>query len=153
MSIPIVPYSAFCSLASDVLADELASLMVQGDFAELVLFSDLHGMRVALLAVGAGRRYATLADVVGVEIDGLRALCAVRPEVGGVVANDAGRVEREKDVARLEEGLKAREAAIAEGEQRLAAVWHDLTERESRLDQREQVVEKKEREFSSVKAT
>ena len=151
MSIPIIPYPAFCSLAGDVLAEELAGLMDKAEFTELVLFSDAHGMRLAFLEVGKGKRHATLTDVVGVEIDGLRALCAVRPGFGETIAeNDAGG-ERAKELARLEERLKLREAALAEGEQRLAAVWHDLTERESRLDQREQVLTAKERVISAAK--
>lgn len=151
MSTPIVPYSAFCSLAGEVLADELAGLMAKGDFSELVLFSDLHGMRLALLPVGEGKRHASLADVTGIEIDGLRALCAVRPGADAAVApsaaSDENLSERAKEVARMEQTLKSREAYIQECEQRLAEVGHSLSEREAMLEQREQVLTDKEREF------
>jgi hypothetical protein len=147
MSIPIVPYSAFSSLAGEVLADELAGLMKKGDFSELVLFSDLHGMRLALLAVGEGKRHASLAEVTGVEVDGLRALCAVRPGATAGEAGDENLSERAKEVARLEQTLKSREAYIAECEHRLAEVGHTLSEREAMLEQREQVLTDKEREF------
>jgi hypothetical protein len=147
MSIPIVPYSAFCSLAGEVLADELAGLMAKGEFSELVLFSDAHGMRLALLAVGEGKRHASLAEVVGIEIDGLRALCAVRPGAEGGMSSDENLSERAKEMARMEQSLKSREAYIAECEQRLAEVGHNLSEREAMLEQREQVLADKEREF------
>jgi hypothetical protein len=145
MSIPIVPFSAFQSLAGEPLAEELKGLMKKADFSELVLFSDAHGMRLALLAVGEGRRHAVLADVVGVEIDGLRALCAVRP--GAEMERSGGGGDRMQEVSRLEQSLKTREAYIHECEHRLAEVGHSLSEREAMLEQREQVLAEREREF------
>ncbi len=153
MSIPIVPYPAFCSLAGEVLADELSALMAKADFSELVLFSDQHGMRLALLAVGPGKRHASLADVPGVEIDGLHALCAVRPGAEAASApkaaapNEEEVSERAREVARLEQSLKSREAYISECEQRMAEVGHSLSEREAMLEEREAVLVAKEREF------
>lgn len=142
--LPIVPLAALHSLAGDVFAGQIAELMARKDFSELVLFSDPPGERLALVTVGPGKRFERLADVVGVELDGLRALCATRP---GDAARGAPTDAREKELAQLEESLRARERYIDECEHRIADAGQGLSEREAQLEQREQQLLAKERDF------
>ncbi len=145
MSTPVVPMSAFRSLAGDELGGQIDELVTRKECSELVLFSDPSGAQMALVSVGQGRRFAALADVAGVEIDGLRALCAARAreaERGG------GRADgRDKELAQLEESLNARERYVAECELRIAEVGQTLSEREAMIEQREQQLLSKERDF------
>lgn len=142
--LPLVPLAAFHSLAGDVFAGQIAELVARKDFSELVLFSDTAGERLALVTVGPGKRFERLADVAGVELDGLRALCATRAAGG---AGGAVTEAKEKELAQLEESLKARERYIDECEHRLADAGQALSEREAQLEQREQQLLAKERDF------
>ena len=142
--LPLVPLAALHSLAGDVFSGQIAELVARKDFSELVLFSDTPGERLALVTVGPGKRFERLADVAGVEIDGLRPLCATRAAGG---AGGAGTEAKEKELAQLEESLKARERYIDECEHRLADAGQALSEREAQLEQREQQLLAKERDF------
>lgn len=143
MSVPVVPLSAFTNLAGPALADDLRRLLAGSDNHALVLFSDTLGEQLAILPVGPVHVHARLEDVRAAEIEGLRPLCALRVRGGGE-SKDA---EREKELARMEESLKARERYIAECEHRLAEVGQGLSEREAMIEQREQLLLGKERDF------
>lgn len=145
MSIPVVPAAAFRSLAGDVLASRLDDLLQRKDFSEIVLFSDLSGEQLALVSVGAGKRFTRLSEAVGVEIDGLRALCAVRAGAASAEAQTDG--ARARELAELEKSLESRERYVAECEQRVAEVGQNLSEREAMLEQREHMLLEKERDF------
>lgn len=144
MSVPVVPLSAFSNLAGAPLAEDLRRLMANPGFNGLVLFSDTLGEHLALLPLGPGQAYARLEEVAGAEIEGLRPLCALR--LRGELSEGGGD-ESAKELARLEESLKARELRIAEAEQRLADATQSVTEREATLEQREQMLLSKERDF------
>ena len=146
MNIPLVPLTAFSSLAGEALAEKLGELLARKDFSELLLFSDVPGEQLALVTVGPGKRFERLADVGGVEIDGLRALCAFRPKGDDAAAGGDGD-ERTRELTQREESLNARERYIAECEQRIAEVGQNLSEREAMLEQREQQLLAKERDF------
>lgn len=137
--------SAFTNLAGAALAEDLRRLASNPEYAGLVLFSDVAGEQLAILPVGPGQPYLCLEDVAGVEIEGLRPLCALRlrggEPMGGAVA------DKERELARVEESLAVRERYIADCERRLAEVGQSLSEREAMLEQREQMLVKKEREF------
>lgn len=145
MNIPLVPLVAFQSLTGDVLAEQVLALLARKDFSELVLFSDTSGEQLALVSVGPGRRFERLADVAGVEVDGLRALCAHRPR--DAAGQGGAGSDRERELTQLEESLKARERYVAECEQRIAEVGQTLSEREAMIEQREQQLLAKERDF------
>lgn len=144
MSVPVVPLSAFSNLAGSSLTEDLRRLMANPGINGLVLFSDILGENLALLPLGPGQSYTRLEEVAGVEIEGLRPLCALRLRGG---FSEGGGDERAKELARLEESLKARELRIAEAEQRLADATQSVTEREATLEQREQMLLTKERDF------
>ena len=144
MNVPIVPLSAFCNLAGAALAEDVRRLAANPGFSGLVLFSDTLGEQLAILPVGGGQRYGRVEEVAGAEIEGLRPLCALRLR-GGAEATEDG--ERAKELARMEESLKARERYVAECEQRMAEVGQNLSEREAMLEQREQQLLSKERDF------
>ena len=144
MSVPVVPLSAFSNLAGAALAEDLRRLMANRDLTGLVLFSDTLGEHLAFLPLGPGQSYERVDDVAGVEIEGLRPLCALRLRGGLSGGEGEGRAE---ELARLEASLRERERRIAADEQRLADVGQALVERESMLDQREQMLLAKERDF------
>lgn len=132
MSVPVVPLSAFSNLAGAALVDDLRRLLANPDLGGLVLFSDTLGEQLALLPVGSGQRYTRIEDLAGVEIEGLRPLCAMqlRAEPAGTTSADS---ERAKELAKREESLKERE--------------RQLDEREALLEQREQALQTEERDF------
>ena len=141
MSIPLVSLSSFRSLVGDALSGRLDEMLERRDFTEVVLFSDLGGARVALLPVGPGQRLERLAAVAGLEVDGLRPLCAFHPREDGSDGTEASLVR---------ESLDARERYLAECEHRMAEVGQGLSEREAQLEQREQREQQlltKERDF------
>lgn len=138
MSIPIVPYHAFFSLAGEELAEHLEQLVAGRDCSEIVLFSDVQGGRLALLPVGKTHKHTKLAELSGKEIDGLHPLCALRPPADGAPPDPLR--EREQDLIRLEHSLKARENYLAECEHRIADVGHNLSVREALLEQREHIL-------------
>jgi hypothetical protein len=145
MSIPIVPYYAFYSLAGEALSEELERMIANRSFAELVLFSDLNGSKLALLPVGTGHRHTKLADVVGLELDGLRPLCALKAPKGGTPPDPA--FEHEQELVRLEASFKSREHYLAECEHRIADVGQSLAVREALLEQREHTLIGLEKDF------
>lgn len=145
MSVPIVPLSAFSNLAGSALLDDLRRLMASPDYDGLVLFSDTLGEQLALLPVGAGLRFGKIEEVHGAEIEGLRPLCALR--LRGAAEERGKNEERERELVRMEESLKAREHYIAECEKRLNEMGHALSEREAMVEQREQMLVDKERDF------
>lgn len=138
MSIPLVSSASFRSLVGDALAGRLDEMLERRDFTDLVLFSDAAGGRIALLPVGPGQRFERLAAVAGLEVDGLRPLCAFHPREDGADGTEASLVR---------ESLDARERYLAECEHRMAEVGQGLSEREAQLEQREQQLLTKEREF------
>jgi hypothetical protein len=145
MSIPIVPYHAFYNLAGEALSDELDRLIADRGFAELVLFSDPLGAKLALMPVGSGHRHVKLDDLVGQELEGMRPLCALRiPENG---APPDPRREHELELVRLEASLRAREQYLAECEHRIAEVGQGLSVREALIEQREHVLIGLEKDF------
>lgn len=105
----------------------------------VVLFSDARGEALALLTVGPGRRFERLEDAAKAEIDGLRALCLL----DDAAASGGEGVE----VKHLAETLRTRENFIAECEQALADSGQRLAEREALVEQREQALLAKERDF------
>jgi hypothetical protein len=145
MSIPIVPYYAFCSLAGEALSEELERLVASRNFLALVLFSDVHGSELALLPVGTGHRYVKLEDVAGLELQGLRPLCAIKAPKDGVPPDPA--FEHEQDLVRLEASFKSREQYLAECEIRIADVGQSLAVREALLEQREHILIGLEKDF------
>ncbi len=138
MNIPLVSLTSFRSLVGDPLAGRLDEMLERRDFSEVVLFSDLAGSQVALLPVGPGQRYEHLAAVAGLEVEGLRPLCAFHPREDGSDGTEASLVR---------ESLDARERYLAECEHRMAEVGQGLSEREAQLEQREQQLLSKERDF------
>jgi hypothetical protein len=138
MSIPIVPYHAFFSLAGEELAEHLEQLVASRNCSEIVLYSDVQGGKLALLPVGDTHKHSNLSELAGREIDGLHPLCALRPPRDGT-APDPLR-ERELDLIRLEHSLKARETYLSECEHRIADVGHNLSVREALLEQREHIL-------------
>lgn len=145
MSIPIIPLSAFRGLVGDALAVQLDGLLARPELSEIVLFSDVAGDRIALLTIGKGERFERLVDAAGLQVEGLRALCAMRPRATEAAPAAGGKKERE--LAQMEESLKARERYVDECEQRIADVGQALTEREALVEQREQQLLGKERDF------
>ena len=127
MSIPIIPFPAFSSMAGDALAVDLESLINKRDSTEIVLFSDAHGTKNALMPIGPNHPYPTLGHVAGEEIDGLRPLCAVRLSVGGAKPDPIQ--EHERMLARLEARLKAREIELERREKTLIELEKDFFER------------------------
>lgn len=144
MSVPAVPLSAFTNLAGPALAEDLRRLLASPKLGGLVLFSDTLGEQLAILPVGPGETYERIDDVAGAEIEGLRPLCALH--LRGA-ADEDGHEARGKELARMEESLKARERYVAECEQRMADAGQNLAEREAMLEQREQMLLTKERDF------
>jgi hypothetical protein len=144
MNIPLVPIAAFRSLSGDELSARLEDLLKQTGVTEIILFSDTAGSQLALVAVGPGRRFERLENAGGVEVEGLRALCALRP---GDEAPSGTLSAREKELAQLEESLHARERYVSECEQRIAEVGQALSEREAMVEQREAMLLSKERDF------
>ncbi|TAG29343.1 MAG: hypothetical protein EAZ36_04245 [Verrucomicrobia bacterium] len=145
MSIPVVPTAAFRTLVGELLAPRLDSLLQRQDFSEIILFSDVSGEQLALVAVGPDKRFTYLSEATGAEIDGLRPLCALRACVqsGESAASEA----RARELAELQRSLEARERYVAECEQRVAEVGQNLSEREAMLEQREHMLLEKERDF------
>ncbi len=131
MSVPVVPLSAFSNLAGAALVDDLRRLLANPDLAGLVLFSDTLGEQLALLPVGSGQRYERIEDVAGVEIEGLRPLCAM--QLRAEPAGTSGDSERAKELDKREASLTRRE--------------RQLDEREALLEQREQALQTDERDF------
>ena len=142
MFLPPLPLSAFRRLLGPELGAQLDGLRARCAAGEaLVLFSDLHGESLALLTVGPGRKMERLEDAVKAEIDGLRALCVLDESSEAASAGGAGE-ERHMD-----ETLRTRESFIEECEQRLADAGQRLAEREALVEQREQALLAKERDF------
>lgn len=143
MSVPVVPLSSFSNLAGSALAADLRALIAGGGHDGLVLFSDMRGENLAILPVGPGRPYASIEEVRGIEIEGLRPLCAMR------LREEAApeRKSEQREMARIQESLDERERYIAECERKLAEVGQNLSEREAMLEQREQMLLSKERDF------
>jgi hypothetical protein len=145
MSVPVVPLSSFGNLAGSALAADLRALIASGKHDGLVLFSDMRGENLAILPVGPGQPYASIDEVRGIEIEGLRPLCAMRLREESAPAAPSRADSRE--IARIEESLNVRERYIAECERKLAEVGQNLSEREAMLEQREQMLLAKERDF------
>lgn len=141
MHVPPLPLSAFCRLIGPDLAGQLEKLRARpAETGAVVLFSDPRGAALALLTVGPGRRFERLEDAAEAEIDGMRALCVLdettpEPSSGGAEASH------------LDETLRMREGFLEECEQRLADAGQRLAEREALVEQREQALLAKERDF------
>lgn len=147
MSVPVVPLSSFSNLAGSALAADLRALIAGGGHDALVLFSDMRGENLAILPIGAGRPYASLEEVQGVEIEGLRPLCAMRLREQSSTAALTDTKSAQQELTRIRESLDVRERYIEECERRLAEAGHNLSEREAMLEQREQMLLSKERDF------
>lgn len=126
MNLPFLPYRGFVSLVGPELAAEADRHLARPGIEGLVLLSDVPGQRLALLPVGKGEPHARFEDVLGVDIDGVRACCGLR------VAD----VRAAQQKASLEQSLAQREAALAEREKkaveteaRLAEIVRTLSER------------------------
>jgi hypothetical protein len=141
MSIPVVPLSAFCNLAGVALGEDIRRLVARRGLSGLVLFSDTLGEHLAVLPVGEGQPYGRVKQVIGVEIEGLRPLCAL--DLLGEDTDD----ERSVQLARREEGLKARELELADQARALTEATVALKEREALVKQAEQALLNKERDF------
>ncbi len=141
MHVPLLPLSAFRRLLAPELIAQLEGLRARSAVGEaLVLFSDTHGESLALLAVGPGRRFERLEEVANLEIDGLRALCALDEPASASSPGDG-------DARHVDETLRTRESFVEECEQRLADAGQRLAEREALVEQREQALLAKERDF------
>ncbi|MEY4487631.1 MAG: hypothetical protein RIQ79_139 [Verrucomicrobiota bacterium] len=127
MSIPIIPYHSFSSLAGAALAEELDQLVTKRNSTEIVLFSDLTGTKNALMPIGPAHRHVKLEDVAGREIDELRPLCAIRLSPDGIIPDPTQ--EHERMLARLEAKLKEREAELERREHTLINLEKDFFER------------------------
>lgn len=147
MSIPVVPLSSFSNLAGSALAADLRALIAGGGHDALVLFSDMRGENLAILPVGADQPYGSIEEVRGIEIEGLRPLCAMRLREEATPAVSKERTSGQREIARIQESLDVRERYIAECERKLAEVGQNLSEREAMLEQREQMLLAKERDF------
>lgn len=141
MHVPPLPLSAFRRLIGPDLAGQLETLRVRpgAGSGQVVLFSDLRGEALALLTVGPGRRFERLEDAAKAEIDGLRALCVL--DETAVLSGEGG------DTTHLADTLRTRENFIAECEEGLAEAGQRLAEREALVEQREQALLAKERDF------
>lgn len=139
MHLPAIPLDSFRRLVGAELSRQLDELRARAGDEKIVLFSDLHGERLALLTVGAGRRFERLEDVVVAEIDGMRALCSL---------DASAKTAEAPHSADFEDSLRQREQFLEECEQRLADAGQRLSEREALLEQREQTVLSKERELA-----
>lgn len=142
MSIPVVPLSAFCNLAGAALAEDIRRLLARPGLGGLVLFSDTVGEQLALLPVGQGEEYARVQEVVGVEIEGLRPLCAL--DLQGESSSDETRAA---ELTRREDSVEKRERHLAAEEARLSELARVLKDREAQVEEREQRVLAKERNF------
>jgi len=158
MSLTLVSLSAFSNLAGSALASDIRRLLINPCYTHLVLFADVAGEQLAILPVGPTETYRELGSLHGVELEGLRPLCALRTQVDVVpqaVAQAPARTDeeearlaaREKDLKRIADSLSSREQYIAECEKSMAQVGQNLAEREAMVDQREQMIMEKEREF------
>jgi hypothetical protein len=154
MTTPVVPLSAFSNLAGSTMADDLRRLIAHPGYLGLVLFSDTVGESLALLPIGPGERYGSLDEVDGIEIEGLRPLCALRLRGSSVNiesedgVDQIGRKQTQKaHEINNESEFKAREKLLVEAMQLLTAREQALSEREAQLDHREQQILNKEREF------
>jgi hypothetical protein len=139
MHVPPLPLSAFRRLIGPELAGQLEQLRGKpAGSGVVVLFSDPRGTELALLTVGPGQRFERLEDAAKVEIDGLRALCVLDETASSGGAAEASHVD---------ETLRTRESFLEECEQRLADAGQRLAEREALVEQREQALLSKERDF------
>jgi hypothetical protein len=140
MHVPPLPLSAFRRLIGPELAGQLETLRARpAGSGQVVLFSDPRGEALALLTVGPGHRFERLEDASKVEIDGLRALCVLDETT--TVSDEGG------DVKHIAETLRTREEFIAKCEEGLAEAGQRLAEREALVEQREQALLAKERDF------
>ena len=140
MHVPPLPLSAFRRLIGPELAGQLEESRARSaGTGVVVLFSDARGEALALLTVGPGRRFERLEDAAKAEIDGLRALCVLDEAASS--PGDGG------DVNHLAETLRTRENFIEECERGLAEAGQRLAEREALVEQREQALLAKERDF------
>lgn len=140
MSIPIVPLSAFCNLAGAALAEDIRRLLSRPSLGGLVLFSDTVGEQLALLPVGEGENYARVQQLAGLEIEGLRPLCAI-----DLKGDDASDETRAHDLTQRESRVGARERELAAEAERLDKLTRTLKDREAQIEEREQRVLAKER--------
>jgi hypothetical protein len=142
MHVPPLPLPAVRRLIGPELAGQLETLRARpAGTGVVVLFSDPRGAELALLTVGPGLRFERLEDAAKAEIDGLRALC-VLDETAAPASPDG-----EAEASHMDETLRTRESFLEECEQRLADAGQRLAEREALVEQREQALLAKERDF------
>lgn len=127
MHLPFLPYRGFVSLVGPELAAEADSHLARPGIEGLVLLSDAPGRRLALLPVGKGEPHGRFEDVLDVDIDGVRACCALR--VADIRAAQQ-KVGSEKGLAQREAALAEREKKAAATEARLAEIVRTLAERD-----------------------
>jgi len=111
MTIPIVPYRAFCSLAGSELSKDTDRLLIRSDVLGVVLFSTEAGDRRMIVPVGASQTFEQLEQLETVALEGMRALCAIR----------LADVLEAEEKTRVDRGFTRREKQLAEREARLAA--------------------------------
>ena len=117
MSLPVIPYSAFCTLVGAELSREAEHRLSDAGVAAVVLCADEAGQRCVLLTVGEGQECKTLDDADKCAPEGLSPFCAVRAEERLLAANRAG---SDKELARRDAALAERERAVAELERKNA---------------------------------
>lgn len=127
MTIPFLPYRGFVALVGPELALEVDRHLARPGIEGLVLLSDVPGQRLALLPVGKGETHTRFEDVLEVDIDGVRACCALR--VADIRAAQH-KVSLEQRLAQREAALVEREKKAAEAEARLAEIVRTLAERD-----------------------
>ncbi len=127
MNIPFLPYRGFVALVGPELALEVDRQLSRPGIDGLVLLSDVPGQRLALLPVGKGETHTRFEEVLGVEVDGVRACCGLR--VADIRAAQQ-KIGLEQRLAQREAALAEREKKAAEAEARLAEIVRTLAERD-----------------------
>lgn len=117
MSLPVIPYHAFCTLAGAELSREADEKLSAGEVAAVVLCADVSGQKCALVAVGDRQGCKRIEDAREHAPEGLSPICAVRVEEK--VFSDF-RAGTGKELMRREEELVERERAVAELERKNA---------------------------------
>lgn len=117
MSLPVIPYRAFCILVGEELSRDADRHLAEVGVTAVVLCADAAGQRCELLAVGDGRACKHIEAAHQHAPEGLSPFCAVRVEDKLLADSQAG---ADKELRRREARLVERERAVAELERKNA---------------------------------